>query len=300
VESAEVHSETPVQKRVAPKEFHNLLTVAAFEFRRNFFSVKMVVAAGFFLFVMLASTYGLTETNEIMMLRLKLDEPNEILSTTSPILAYVMALIVVIFGSNSITEELNSRTVDILVCKPMKPSTIITGKFLGITSALGVPVTIAIPLMILIIRDRMGYSPDALGILGFWFFSLMFMATFVLFSLLFATMSRSGGEAIISGIMLFLIYTFIWPLITLLVQAVAGVEVNLFREGSENSLTAIDTVGLANPVMNYQNAIAYVFSTKNIHGIPPWLPLVCLVAWMIGLLFLSRRLFTKRIREQDY
>jgi hypothetical protein len=113
-------------------------------------------------------------------------------------------------------------------------------------------------------------------------------------------MSRSGGEAIISGIMLFLIYTFIWPLITLLVQAVAGVEVNLFREGSENSLTAIDTVGLANPVMNYQNAIAYVFSTKNIHGIPPWLPLVCLVAWMIGLLFLSRRLFTKRIREQDY
>jgi len=300
VQSAEVHPETPVLQRAASKEFHNLITVAAFEFRRNFFSVKMVVAAGFFLFVMLASTYGLTESNEIMMLRLKLDEPNEILSTTSPILAYVIALIVVIFGSNSITEELNSRTVDILVCKPMKPGTIITGKFLGITTALGVPVTIAIPLITLIIHNRMGYSPDGLGILGFWFFSLMFIATFVLFSLLFATMSRSGGEAIVSGIMLFLIYTFIWPLITLLVQLAAGVDIHLFLEGPEKSLIAIDTVGLANPVMNYQNAIAYVFSTKNIHGIPPWLPMVCLVAWMITLLFLARWYFTKRILEQDY
>ena len=259
-----------------------------------------LVAAGFFLFVMLTSTYGLTQTNEIMMLSFDLDEPNDILSTTSPILAYVMALIVIIFGSNSITEELNSRTVDILVCKPMKPSTIITGKFLGITTALGVPVTIAIPFITLIIHSRMGYSPDALGILGFWFFSLMFIATFVLFSLLFATMSRSGGEAIVSGIMLFLIYTFIWPLITLFVQTLAGVEINLFREGSENSLIAIDTVGLANPVMNYQNAIAYVFSTKDIHGIPPWLPLICLIGWMIVLLYFTRWCFTKRIREQDY
>lgn len=283
-----------------PRWFHNLSAVAAFEFKRNFFSVKMLVAAGFFLFVMLASTYGLTETDEIMMLRLNLDEPNDILSTTSPILAYVMALIVVIFGSNSITEELNSRTVDILVCKPMKPSTIITGKFLGITAALSIPVTIAIPFIILIIRGRMGYSPDSLGILGFWFFSLIFIATFVLFSLLFATMSRSGGEAIISGIMLFLIYTFIWPLITLLVQALAGVDINLFQEGAEKSLIAIDTVGLANPVMNYQNAIAYVFSTRNIHGIPPWLPMTCLIGWMFALLFLARWLFTKRIREQDY
>ena len=300
--SAEGSSPPRDSKREPSKELHNLITITAFEFKRNFFSIKMVVAAGFFLFVMLASTYGFTESNEIMMLRFNFDGPDDILSTTAPILAYVMALIVVIFGSNSITEELDSRTVDILVCKPMRPRTIVTGKFLGITAALGVPVSIAVPLMILIIQRKMGAIPDVLGIMGFWVFSLVFIATFVLFSLIFATMSRSGGEAIISGIMLFLIYTFIWPLITILVQAITLGHVDFFKfqGGSEESLIAIDTVGLANPVMNYQNAIAFVFDSKDIHGIPPWIPMASLIVWMIVLLLVSRWVFTERIREQDY
>ena len=138
--------------------------------------------------------------------------------------------------------------------------------------------------------------------MGFWVFSLVFIATFVLFSLIFATMSRSGGEAIVSSVMLFLIYTFIWPLITILVQALTLGNVGFFgfQEGPEESLIAIDTVGLANPVINYQNAIAFVFDTKDIHGIPPWTPMASLFLWMIVLLFISRRVFTDRIRKQDY
>lgn len=229
---------------------------------------------------------------------LELDEPDAVLSTVSPIIAYITALLTVVFGFSSITSELNSKTIDLLVTKPTRAENIITGKFLGITAALGIPVTLCIPACMIIIRDALGGIPSIWGTLGFWFFSIIFIGTFVLFSLLFATLARSTGTSVTLGISLFLVYTFFWSLITYVVQYLIGCDVK--DVSNPSNLRINDTLGLLNPVINYQNAVALVFDSKNIYGVPVWLPAAMLVAMMILLFFVVRALFARRIRDQDY
>lgn len=358
------------------EELAKLLTVAGFEFRRNFFSVKMIVAAGFFIFIILASTVGLTQLsgylfsiepvhrdylrgysvgeelriafeengyslgndswaeareggwfihteggdeywikNSSAELRIyevnsgglntligraqfELDDPDHVMSTVSPFIANVMALITVVFGFSTVTGELGSKTIDLLATKPMKTRNIIVGKFLGITLALGVPVTFCIPLCSLIIRNTFGTAPSFWGTVGFWFFSVVFIATFVLFSLLFAIRARSAATSVVLGISLFLLFTFFWSLITYTVQYLSGLDV--MDVSNPANLRINDTLGLLNPVVNYQNAAAFVYGTKEIHGIPPWLPAAVLVVTAAVLLLTVRSLFKKRIVEQDY
>jgi len=360
----------------ASREMRNLLSVAGFEFRRNFFSVKMLVAGSIFIFVILASTMGLAQlsgyqfslepdhrehliegpvpselktafeeqghplgndtwmephneewiiyigdnasyrisndTHELKIYNwgdggfntligrvlLELDEPDWVMSTVSGIIANIMALITVVFGFSTITSELNSRTVDLLVTKPMKIGNIISGKVMGISAALSIPVTICIPLCSLIIYRQLGSAPSVWGSLGFWFFSVIFIATFVLFSLLFATLARRTATSVILGISLFLLFTFFWNLISYAVQYLLGCDI--MDVSNEKNLIIYDTLGLLNPVINYQNSVALVFSSKDIHGIPPWLPPVFLILMMVGLIFLTRHLFYRRIRNQDY
>jgi len=360
----------------ASREIKNLFTVAGFEFRRNFFSVKMLVAGSIFIFVILASTMGLAQlsgylfslepdhrehliegpvpdelktafeehghslgndtwmephdeewiiyigdnatyrisndTHELKVYNwgdggfntpigrvlLELDEPDWVMSTVSGIIANVMALITVVFGFSTITSELNSRTVDLLVTKPMKIGNIISGKVMGISAALSIPVTICIPLCSLIIYRQLGSAPSVWGSLGFWFFSVIFIATFVLFSLLFATLARRTATSVILGISLFLLFTFFWNLISYAVQYLLGCDI--MDVSNQRNLIIYDTLGLLNPVINYQNSVALVFSSKDIHGIPPWLPPVFLILMMVGLIFLTRHRFYKRIRNQDY
>ncbi len=363
-----------------------VLAIADFEFKRNFFSAKMLVAGGLFLFVILASTAGLTQLSgflfsldqdySIYLKRgpvapelheafeengepleeadwltttnaqrdnttirewyvgngsgtdryrivdtgnglsvfdeeerglnlfmgkkalLRLDTPDSVLSTVSPIIAYVMALMTVVFGFSTVTSELKSGTIDLLVTKPMKTTNIIGAKFLGITGALSVPVTLSLPLCVLIIRYRFGVIPSLWGTLAFWVFTVIFIATFVLLSLIFATISRSTATSVTLGITLFLIYTFFWSILTYSVQYLLGCDIG--KVSNPRNLAITDTLGLLNPVINYQNSVALVFDSRNVHGIPSWLPSLALLAMMVGLFFLVRALFSRRIRKQDY
>jgi len=290
------------------KELRRLMKVANFEFKQNFFTLKMLVSGSFFLFVILSSTYGLAHlgssdqgiTTPLGVLTLDLSDPECVLSTTSPFIAYLTALLAVVFGFSAVTQEFSGKKIDMLATRPISPGAIVTGKLLGVVGALSVPVTISLPLVVLIIRVKMGAFPSLPGLLAFWSFTVVFMATFVLFSFLFGLVARSVAEAVTFGVSLFLLYTFFWPLLTLLVQALLGFEVGIGKEMSEGSLVVTDVLGLLNPVVNYQNAVAFIFERKEIHGMPPWVPSAVLVLTALGLLFLVRRLFRTRLEKQNY
>lgn len=285
-----------------------LSRVTVFEFKRNFFSLKMLVAGGFFLLVILSATYGLAHigstgkniSTPMGVFKLDLSDPECVLSTTSPFIAYLVALLAVVFGFSTVTQEFTDKKIDLLATRPVSPGTIVTGKLFGVAGALSVPVTISLPIIVFIIHLKMASIPSIPGLLAFWFFTVVFIATFVLFSFLFALISRSSASAVTFGVSLFLLFTFFWSLLTMVVQALLGYPVGMGKEMSSGSLVVTDVLGLLNPVVNYQNAVAYIFERREIHGIPSFLPWVVLLLTTGALLIAVRRLFRRRVEQQDY
>ncbi len=280
--------------------------IALFEFKQNFFTVKMLVVGVLFVFVIVASTYGLinlanSQGIDTPVGNLKLESNEEvILSTMSPFLSYMGALMAVVFGFSTITKEFSGKRIDILASTPVKISSLVLGKLFGVTIALGIPVTLSLPVVVLLIRFKLGDFPSLFGVAAFWFFTMVFLMTFVLFSFVFATFSRSPGASVTYGITLFLIYTFFWPLITAFFQSLLGYKVGIGGDSTKGALVVMDRVGLINPVINYQNAVAFIFEKKEVHGMPSWLPALILVLMAVGLTFAVINLFKRRITYQNY
>ncbi len=225
---------------------------------------------------------------------------------------FVLFLIATSFGSlllpiaaialsyDSISKEKVQGSAELLLYRPASWRKIGIGKFLGVFAAVALPVTAVNVAGVLIITAVTGRWPSSNIVLGFVAFSLFLLAVYILLMQTLSTLARTGGTAILFGVVLWFVFTLLWSVIILLVSIVAGVPF-----GSREYFVMASYAGLFNPSSLYSTLFFQVapegFQALLILGgisgpfaLPNWVPALAAVVWIAVLLILFLEVFRRK------
>ena len=130
------------------------------------------------------------------------------------VLAILISLLGLIFSFDLFSGEKENGTFKLLLSNPVKRSTVIIGKIVGVFLSLA-PILILcyiLSILILFFSPKVHFSiADWLGILTIFVASFFFMAFFVALGLLVSLKSRSSFNGIVVSLFLWLWFLFVWP-----------------------------------------------------------------------------------------
>jgi Cu-processing system permease protein len=220
-----------------------------------------------------------------------LEGPNEIIYFIAVVFIVMLGPIIAISLSfDSITKEKLQKSMDFLLSRPMGRRGIIMGKFLGILSAIVIPVTAINLLAVGLISSVTGEGPDGSLVGGFIVYTIMFIAIYILLQQIFSTLAKTTGTAILSGIAIWLIFFLFWGLITLAIGAAMGLQL-----GSDDWISMSNQMSMGNPSGVYQLAMGLLLPDGGgALGIDSWMPPVAMVIWLIVMFFLATEIFVRK------
>jgi Cu-processing system permease protein len=220
-----------------------------------------------------------------------LEGPNEIIFIIAVLFIVMLGPIIAISLSfDSITREKIQKSLDFLLARPMGRRGIIIGKFLGILSAIALPVTAINLLAVVMISSVTDKSPSGALVAGFIFYSLVLMAIYILLQQIFSTLAKTTGTAILSGIAIWLIFFMFWGLLTLAIGAAAGMQF-----GSDEWIILNNQISLFNPSGAYSMTMGLLLpDSTGALGIESWMPPVAMIIWFVVLFFLATEIFVRK------
>jgi ABC-type transport system involved in multi-copper enzyme maturation permease subunit len=224
-----------------------------------------------------------------------LEGPNEIIYVIAAIFITMLGPIIAISLSfDSITKEKLQKSMDFLLSRPMGRRGIILGKFLGILSAIILPVTAINILAVLMISSVTGEGADGTLVAGFIIYTIIFIAIYILLQQIFSTLAKTTGTAILSGIAIWLVFNLFWGLISLAVGAAMGLQ-----WGSDAWISMNNRMALVNPGGSYQLALGYILPASegtdiNVLGVESWMPALAMVIWLVLLFILATEIFVRK------
>jgi ABC-2 type transport system permease protein len=272
------------------------------EFVYNLFSMRMLILLFLLAFAVIGGTYGLSYLivhGEQDTLSLNLRGSNDVMGGMSAFIAYIGSLMAIVFGFDSITREQTQGSLDMLLTRPITRRGIILGKFIGIWLSLTVPLTLVLTVGVGMVSYMVGL-PDLGVTVALFILTILFIGTFISFQQIFSTLSRNIVEALITGIMLYLLYTMFWPLFSLGCGYILGVDISTNPATTEAAIqkdTLVDVYGLFNPNVAYQSAMSGMIDPSYVHGMHYLTPALALVLWFLVTLFINVEVFNRKIQE---
>jgi Cu-processing system permease protein len=220
-----------------------------------------------------------------------LEGPDEILRLVAAIaIGLVGPIYAIVLCFDSVFRERLTGSIDYLLCRPMGRRAVLLGKFVGILAALMVPITAVSLLGVGVVWNYAGKAPTGELVLGFVIYTIFLIAIFVLLQMIFSTLAKTTGTAILSGIGVWIFFFMLFDLILLLVSYVAGLE-------GEEQTKFFNRASFLNPISIYSLCIAQLGSETEIMGVPDWAPPVALIMLTVVLLLAAMEIFTRRVTE---
>jgi ABC-type transport system involved in multi-copper enzyme maturation permease subunit len=282
------------------QDLHSIYVIAKQEFVYNLLSTRMLVLVFLFALAVLGSAYGFSYLliHNMTVQGQEINGVNDVVFGMSAFISYIGSLMAIVFGFDSITREQTQGSLDFLLTRPVSKSGIILGKFIGITLAIITPVSIVLAIGVAIITAMAGW-PDITVILALFILTYLFVGTFVSFQQIFSTLAKNMIEALITGIMLFLVYTMFWSLFPLGCGYILGMNINPDpgTTAASQKDTLVDTYNLFNPNGAFQSALSGVIDPSYVSGMHYLVPSLALILWFILALVVNIVVFNWKIQE---
>jgi ABC-type transport system involved in multi-copper enzyme maturation permease subunit len=203
--------------------------------------------------------------------------------------AFVLPIFAIVISFDAISKERVQGTLDLLLSRPVSRIGLALGKFAGAFAAVALPVTLVNIVGIGVLTLASGKSPTGSFAASFVGLSLLLIAFYVPIQLTFSTLAKTSGTAILFGVLSWLAFNVMYPIITTILSAV------LFPNNFETRFRFLQVSGLGNPTAIYQQLIAYAAPAALGSGFGPFgattltLPVVAsaAVVWLVGLTALS-------------
>ena len=243
-------------------------------------------------------------------------------STTSPITVYEPRVVLPIFSGpdnilfflaygfmglfgpmlaiamsyDALAKERLQGSLELLLVRPASRTGLAVGKFLGTFISVGLPVFGVCLAGLAAISGVTGKWPDAGFALTFLWSTLGLLATYILIMQIFSTFVKSPGTAILSAIMVWLIFNLIWNVVVLVVQAAFAIQ-----GGTEAAFLLSAVSALFNPTGVYQLVLSGALppsissGSAGGYGLPDWSGPVAMLLWVAALLVLAVLLFRKKV-----
>lgn len=209
--------------------------------------------------------------------------------------AFFLYLIVPIFAIvvtfDAVSKERVQGTLDLLLSRPVSRSGVLLGKFLGAFLAVAFPVSLVNLAGIGVITAVSGRAPSGPFAAAFLSFTLLLIAFYVLLQLIFSTLAKTSGTAVLFGVLVWLLFNILYNILVLVIS--------LAIPSPEGRLAFQSTAGLGNPSSIYQQLVVlYAPLALSAFGGGAVLNAGVLGAaatvWLVALLVLALWIFEKR------
>ncbi|NOQ53350.1 MAG: ABC transporter permease subunit [Thermoplasmata archaeon] len=239
-------------------------------------------------FTVVNVTHDRTETDPFAF---ALEGPDQVLRLVSAIaIGLVGPIYAIVLCFDSVFRERISGSLDYLLCRPMGRRAVLMGKFVGILGALMVPISAVSLMGVGVVTWQSGESPNTELVVGFIIYTVFLISIFVLLQMIFSTVAKTTGTAILSGIGMWIFFFMLFDLILLLVSYINGLE------GDEQTIF-FNRASFFNPISVYGMAIAQLGTDTSLMGVPDWAPSVAIVSYTLILLIAAMEIFRRRVTE---
>lgn len=142
------------------------------------------------------------------------------------LLGYLIPLVAIGLGFDSINGEFNRRTMSRVLAQPLYRDALLFGKFLAGLTTLAISLTALFLLVVGLGLLMLGLPPSGEEVaraIGFLVASIAYGGVWLAVAMLFSVLFRSPAAAAMSSLGLWLVLTMLWPvLVRLVVQAIAA------------------------------------------------------------------------------
>ncbi len=240
----------------------------------------------------------IVETNPLAILPY-LQGPNALLLFLGVVLMGLFApIIAIVMSYDAVAKERMNGSLELLLVRPASRSGVAVGKFVGSFLSVALPMLGVLLGAVVGVAAASGKWPDATFVAAFVIGTLGLIATYVLLMQIFSTLARSAGTAILSGIVVWILFNIVWNLVFLAVETALHIE-----GGTPAAFTLSTITTLFNPNGVYQLMVTTfvpastigLFGTTGGGQLPDWTGPVAMVIWIAALLVLAVVVFRKRI-----
>jgi ABC-2 type transport system permease protein len=229
--------------------FQGLGTVFAKELTDNVSSVRMLMLELLIVLTALAALYGAisnlrTNTAEDPFLLLRLFTLSSApLPSFVAILGFLIPLMAIGLGFDSVNSEFNRRTLSRILAQPIYRDALLAGKFLAGLATLAVSLTALWLLVIGLGLIFLGVPPgtdEILRSLVFLVIAIFYAGVWLALAMLLSIVFRSGATAALVALGIWLFLTVLWPMLApALAQIIAPPDPRYAALGLDTPDTAI-------------------------------------------------------------
>lgn len=222
---------------------------------------------------------------------LALEGPDQVLLIVAQIgIGFMGPIYVIALCFDTISREKISGSIDYLLCRPMGRRAVLLGKFTGVLAAMMVPITLVAMAGVAIIAWTSGHAPSAGAVAGFLVYTVLLIGIFALLQMLFSTLSKTTGTAVLSGIGLWLFFFLMFGVIIAVVGQLRGMTDAAYATFSARA-------NLFNPIGLYGSSISSAIDHTAPAGLPIWAPGVAMLVTLIIYMVLALEVFQRRATE---
>ncbi len=211
------------------------------------------------------------------------------------LMGFFAPVIAIALSYDALSKERAQGSLELLLVRPASRTGLAVGKFLGTFLSIGLPVLGVAVGTLVGLATITGKWPDLAFDVAFLLGTLGLIAMYVLIMQVFSTVVKSSGTAILSAILVWLVFSVLWSIVNLLVQAVLGIETGTAAYYDLNTVML-----LFNPTGVFQLTIAAYLppSLAEVAGsyqLPNWSGPLAMLVWIGALLVVAVLAFKKKI-----
>ena len=221
--------------------------------------------------------------------------PDLVLLTMSSLSVWIISIFAIVISFDAVSKERVQGTVDLLLSRPVSRTGVLLGKVLGAFAAVALPVTVVNLLGIAAISAASGKAPSGGFATAFVGLSLLLIAYYVLIQIVFSTLARSSGTAVLFGILVWLLFNILYQVVILVLGGVLfGNDPAAYYRFSQNA-------GLGNP-SSIVSTLLLLASPLNLGSLgqtaaDPAAWSAAAVVWFVFLLAAALLVFRKRAAQ---
>lgn len=164
---------------------------------------------------------------------------------------FVLPVFAIVIAFDAVSKERVQGTLDLLLSRPLSRPGALLGKLAGTFAAVGVPVTLVNLVGVGVLAAVSGRAPTGSFTAAFLGLALLLVAFYVLLQLVFSTLAKTSGTAVLFGVLLWLAFNVLYPVITTVLSLV------LFMRDAEAAFRLLQVSVLGNPSQIYQQLVVF-------------------------------------------
>ena len=209
------------------------------EAKMHFRSQRMIALIGLlFLFICLGS-WGLSDPSSSVTSELQFETPYEILFLVSLFVLFSSTLGVVLLGFDGISRKRLTGELAIELSQPIDRFDLARSQLQGLWFAVLIPPTIFCAIGTILINEQMGELPTLYDWLYFIIPTGLIIFWYACIQLLASSIAKDLGSSVTLGVGIWMLFTFVWLLLTAILATFMGVDVTNLESNQYNRFSEI-------------------------------------------------------------